>query len=268
MQTRDTRPRAGCKVPEGPPWTGPPSLESDPLPCFSSDTSLLTCPLGASQPGDTAVCSSPLHCHPPLPGGRRQWRNGEPEGPAPALSTQGPRQGVLWSAHPAGMLTPTFISHPRPALATGFSLACLVAPWESGAQGTGQTWAQHPSAKVLLCQEPQIGAWGGWGGVGWGGLGGQSGGWQLPSSTKSLMLELRVSSLSTRILLGRTARALSRAGGATSIATSSGTPPPGQTLAHLSNFGGQGGKQDRATPPPGPEGDRGGQGQHRATGQR
>lgn len=33
--------------------------------------------------------------------------------------------------------------------------------------------------------------------------------WQLPSSTKSLMLELPVSPLSTRILLGRTARAAS-----------------------------------------------------------
>lgn len=39
--------------------------------------------------------------------------------------------------------------------------------------------------------------------------GGGAGGWQLPSSTKSLMLESAESSLSTRILLGRTACAAS-----------------------------------------------------------
>lgn len=167
-QARDTRPRAGCKLPEGPPWTGPPSREADPLPCFSSDTSLLTCPLGAGQPGDTAVCSGPLHCHPPLPGGRCQWGSGEPWGPALALSTQGPRQRVLWSAHPVGPLTPTFISHPgQPWLLA----SPLPAWWPHGSLGPralGQTWAQHPLAKVLLCQEPQMGTWGGvaWGGVG------------------------------------------------------------------------------------------------------
>lgn len=41
------------------------------------------------------------------------------------------------------------------------------------------------------------------------GDGGGAGGWQLPSSTKSLMLESAESSLSTRILLGRTACAAS-----------------------------------------------------------
>lgn len=47
-------------------------------------------------------------------------------------------------------------------------------------------------------------------GRGVGGAGGSgAGGWQLPSSTKSLMLESAESSLSTRILLGRTACAAS-----------------------------------------------------------
>ena len=267
MQTRDTRPRAGCKAPEGPPWTRPPSLEADPLPCFSSDTSLLTCPLGASQPGDTAVCSGPLHCHSPLPGGRRQWRNGEPRGPAPALSTQGPRQGVLWSAHPAGLLTPTFISHPRPALATGFSPACLVAPWESGTQGTGQTWAQHPSAKVLLCREPQTGAWGGW--VAWGGAG-SAGVGRLAAALFNKITDAGVACAITQHqdIVGEDGPCAVQGWRGHIHRYFFRHAPPGQTLAHLSDFGGQGGKQDRATPPPRPEGDRGGQGQHGATGQR
>ena len=74
---------------------------------------------------------------------------------------------------------------------------------------------------------------------------GRPGGWQLPSSTKSLMLESPAPSLSTRMLLGGTARVASGA----SIA-SSGVPP------HLSDLRGQGQKQDRAAPAPRPEGDR------------
>lgn len=91
-------------------------------------------------------------------------------GPALALSTQGPRQGVLWSARPAGPLTPTFISHPRTALATGFSPACLMAPWESGARDTGaNVGSAHlgQSAAVLGATDECLG----WGGLGWAGLG-------------------------------------------------------------------------------------------------
>lgn len=102
---------------------------------------------------------------------------------------------------------------PSTALAAGSPSAFLVAPRVSGARGSARP------GHMLLRRGPQTGAWG------WVGAAGRSGGWQLPSSTKSLMLELRVSSLSTRILLGRTARALSGAGGATSITTSSGASP-------------------------------------------
>ena len=90
---------------------------------------------------------------------------------------------------------------------------------------------------------------GGWRGVGRARR--ASGGWQLPSSTKSLMLELRVPSLSTRRLLGRTARALSRAGGATSIATSSGTPPQARPWPIFPTSGARAGNRTEPPLPPG-----------------
>lgn len=81
------------------------------------------------------------------------------------------------------------------------------------------------------------------------GTAGRSGGWQLPSSTKSLMLELRVSSLSTRMLLGRTARRRPGRGRVhrhvVRRVPHAGRPGPSFRLR------GQGGEQDRATPPPG-----------------
>lgn len=157
------------------------------------------------------------------------WRQASVEkwramGSCPGPVHTGPQAGGAVECPPSGTTHPCLYLPPRPALATGFSPACLVAPWESGAQGTGANVGSAPTGQSAAVPGATDGHLA-WGGVGWGGLGGQSGGWQLPSSTKSLMLELRVSSLSTRILLGRTARALSRAGGATSIATSSGTPP-------------------------------------------
>ena len=77
-----------------------------------------------------------------------------------------------------------------------------------GPYGKGGVSAHPPGATDGPAPVGRAGAW-----APWVGPAGRSGGWQLPSSTKSLMLELHVSSLSTRILLGRTARAASGAGG-------------------------------------------------------
>lgn len=85
----------------------------------------------------------------------------------------------------------------------------------------GKRGLSTPLARVLPARSHMH-----WGGVAWGGVGlaGSREAHAALSNKKSLMLELRVSSLSTRILLGRTARALSRAGSHWPIATSSAHP--------------------------------------------
>lgn len=221
----------GSRTCQGPSTEAGPSRHRNPSPEHPLPVLLIPAPWGLPSPG-TLPTSPPSTVQKEGIKGK-QVRVSQGVLPCP----QG-RQGAgvePWSVCLQQCGDPHPTSDPLWVLAAGFSPACL----GGGCRGTRTLvgWGRRRACAV------------GVGRGGWVGSAGGSGGWQLPSSTKSLMLELRVSSLSTRILLGRTAREVSGAGGATSMATSSGTFPYAGRPARPSGSRGQGGRQDSAVPP-------------------
>lgn len=173
-----------------------------------------------------------------------------PQGPAPALCTHGPWQG-------GGMeCPPSSAAHPRLCLPPTAGLGCRLLPclpcgpmgvWGPGHWGQRGVSTHRPKCCCAGATDGRLGL---------GGLGGPVGRLAAALFNKITDAGVALSSLSTRILLGRTARVLSAAGGATQRHFFWHVPLR-WALARLSEFRVQGGKQDRATPPSGPERDRG-----------
>lgn len=156
----------------------------------------------------------------------------------------------MWSAHPAVPLTPAFASHPRLALAAGSSPACLVAPRVSGAQGTGaNAGSAHigQNAAVLGATDGRLGL---------GGLGGPVG--RLAAALFNKITDAGVACVITQHqdIVGEDGPSAVRGWWGHVHRHFFWHVPLRWALARLSEFRGQGGKQDRATPPSGPERDR------------